>query len=77
VTFIFIPITFIIIGWWCLALYAIWCLGSAIPSIALAMRRMHDVGKSGVYVFIPIYDLILAATPGEIGKNQYGSNPNQ
>lgn len=46
-----------------------------IPSIAVAARRMHDVGKSGWYMLIPIYNLVLACTPGEQGKNEYGQDP--
>lgn len=50
-------------------------LGSLIPSIAVGVRRMHDVGKSGWYLLIPIYNLILACTNGETGSNQYGYDP--
>jgi uncharacterized membrane protein YhaH (DUF805 family) len=46
-----------------------------IPGIAVAVRRMHDVGKSGWYALIPIYNLILACTEGEKGDNQYGPDP--
>ena len=50
-------------------------LGSIIPSIAVGVRRMHDVGKSGWYLLIPIYNLILACTNGDTGTNQYGPDP--
>lgn len=50
-------------------------LGVFIPSLALAIRRMHDVGKSGWYILVPIYSLILACTEGEKGENKYGANP--
>jgi len=46
-----------------------------VPNIAVNIRRMHDVGKSGWYMLIPIYNIVLAATPGDIGENQYGSDP--
>ncbi|RYJ38089.1 MULTISPECIES: DUF805 domain-containing protein [Flavobacterium] len=46
-----------------------------IPSLAVAVRRMHDVAKSGWYILIPIYNLILACTEGEKGPNQYGADP--
>ena len=46
-----------------------------IPSLAVAVRRMHDVGKSGWYILIPIYSFILAVTEGEKGANQYGPDP--
>jgi uncharacterized membrane protein YhaH (DUF805 family) len=46
-----------------------------VPSIAVAIRRMHDVGKSGWYVLIPIYNIILACTEGTSGPNEYGNDP--
>ncbi|WP_366841754.1 DUF805 domain-containing protein [Lacinutrix sp.] len=42
-----------------------------IPGIAVGVRRMHDVGKSGWYYLIPIYNLILACTDSEVGKNEW------
>ena len=53
----------------------IYSLGVLIPSIAVGVRRMHDVGKSGWFVLIPIYNLILALTEGEVGDNEYGPDP--
>lgn len=53
----------------------VYSLAVLVPSIAVAVRRMHDVGKSGWYVLIPIYNLILACTEGEKGPNQYGADP--
>ena len=50
-------------------------LGFIIPNLAVCWRRMHDVGKSGWYSLIPIYSVILAATPGFPGPNQYGPDP--
>ncbi len=46
-----------------------------LPSVGVAIRRMHDVGKSGWYILIPFYNLILACTEGEQGENEYGPNP--
>lgn len=53
----------------------VFSLGTIIPSIAVGVRRMHDVGKSGWFLLIPIYNLILACTNGETGTNQYGTDP--
>ena len=53
----------------------IYSLGVIIPSIAVSVRRMHDVGKSGWFILIPIYNLILAITEGEREENQYGPDP--
>jgi uncharacterized membrane protein YhaH (DUF805 family) len=46
-------------------------------SIAVAVRRMHDVGKSGWFVLIPIYNLVLAVTEGNKGTNEYGPDPKE
>jgi uncharacterized membrane protein YhaH (DUF805 family) len=46
-----------------------------IPSLAVGVRRMHDVGKSGWYLLIPIYSFILAVTEGQNETNEYGENP--
>ncbi|MDR2956525.1 MAG: DUF805 domain-containing protein [Prevotella sp.] len=46
-----------------------------IPSIALITRRMHDIGKSGWYIFIPFYNIILTFIEGDIGENKYGTDP--
>lgn len=53
----------------------IYSLAVLVPSIAVGIRRMHDVGKSGWYILIPIYNLILACTDGDKNTNEYGPNP--
>ena len=53
-----------------------------IPGLALWVRRMHDINKSGatvLFVLIPLVGIILllvwAAKEGDAGDNQYGPNP--
>lgn len=47
-----------------------------IPSyLAVAAKRMHDVGKSGWFMLIPIYNLVLFVTDGEAAPNAYGDVP--
>ena len=53
----------------------LYSLGVLIPGIAVAIRRAHDVGKSGWFMLIPIYNLILALTEGDKGPNEYGPDP--
>ena len=36
-----------------------------LPTIAVAIRRMHDVGNSGWFILIPIYNLILVLSPSK------------
>jgi len=59
------------------AIYLISVLIMLVPAIAVAARRMHDVGKSGWYMLIPIYNLILYCTDSETGSNEYGPNPKE
>ena len=63
-------------------LSSIFSLALFVPSIAIATRRLHDVGKSGwmqlLYFFIIIgwiWLLVLFFTDGEAGSNEYGANP--
>ena len=63
-------------------LYDIYVFGLTIPVVALAARRLHDMGRSGWYClffivpfFGPILTLILALFRGERGTNQYGPDP--
>jgi len=58
-------------------LSTIYSLAVLVPSIAVGVRRMHDVGKSGWYLLIPIYNLILACTDSEAGPNKWGQNPKE
>ena len=50
-------------------------LALLVPTIAVGIRRMHDIGKSGWFILIPIYNIILWATEGDKGENQYGPDP--
>jgi uncharacterized membrane protein YhaH (DUF805 family) len=60
-----------VIGW----ITMLFNLAILVPSVAVAIRRMHDVGKSGWYALIPFYNLILACTEGTRGVNEYGADP--
>ncbi|MDH6308266.1 uncharacterized membrane protein YhaH (DUF805 family) [Dysgonomonas sp. PFB1-18] len=59
----------------CFSILGLILLALTIPSIAVLIRRMHDVGKDWWYIFIPVYSFILAITEGEKGSNRYGSDP--
>ena len=56
-------------------LSSIYYLAVLIPSLAVGVRRMHDVGKSGWFLLIPIYNLVLACTDSETNENKYGPSP--
>ena len=53
----------------------IWGLGTLIPSIAVAIRRCHDQDKSGWFILIPIYNIILMFLEGTKGPNRFGADP--
>lgn len=53
----------------------LYSLAVLLPGIAVAVRRMHYVNKSGWFVLISIYNLILACTEGTTGSNDYGHDP--
>ena len=36
-----------------------------LPTIAVAVRRMHDVGKSGWFILVPIYNIVLLVKPSK------------
>lgn len=42
-----------------------------IPGLAVSIRRMHDLDKSGWFILIPIYNFILTLTPGTSGSNRF------
>jgi uncharacterized membrane protein YhaH (DUF805 family) len=63
-------------------IYGIYLLGLIIPSLAVLVRRLHDVGKSGWWFFIAlipligtIWLLVLLCTDGNAGENSYGPSP--
>jgi uncharacterized membrane protein YhaH (DUF805 family) len=43
-------------------------LAIILPYLAVAVRRMNDVGKSGWFILVPIYNIILALTPSKPEK---------
>jgi len=55
-----------------------------IPGLALSVRRLHDTGKSGLYIFIVlipvigiIWLLVILAGEGTPGENKYGEKPEE
>lgn len=73
-----------IVGFAPLVLYG---LGAAIPNLAVSVRRLHDVGKSGWWILSPhiplvgnifsIVLLIFYCQDGQWGDNQWGPNPKE
>ncbi len=67
-----------------MGLYGLYALFILIPGIAVIVRRLHDIGRTGTWWligFVPfigaIVLLIFAVTDSEPGANQYGENPKE
>ena len=56
-------------------LATIYSIAVLVPTIAGGVRRIHDVGKSGWFLLIPIYNLILAVSDSEPNQNRFGPSP--
>ena len=56
-------------------------IGLLVPSLAVAVRRLHDCDRSGWWFllgFVPIANILLLVwlcTKGTTGPNQYGPDP--
>lgn len=62
--------------------YLIYSLAVLIPGLAVSVRRLHDIGKSGWMVLINLIPLIgliwfivLTVKDSQPGENQYGTYP--
>ncbi|MCL4141288.1 UNVERIFIED_CONTAM: hypothetical protein GTU68_007653 [Idotea baltica] len=60
----------------------IFSLGSLLPGIAVAIRRMHDIDKPALWVLIGLIPLVggfiliyFFVQEGTKGPNQYGADP--
>jgi uncharacterized membrane protein YhaH (DUF805 family) len=63
-------------------LYGVAGLALLLPGVSAAVRRLHDIGKSGWWLLIsliPIVGLVLLyflVQPSQSGSNAYGEAPN-
>ncbi|HDH03921.1 MAG TPA: DUF805 domain-containing protein [Candidatus Campbellbacteria bacterium] len=62
----------------------IYVLAVVIPSLAVAVRRLHDTGRSGWWMLISLIPfiggivlLVFFVQDSQPGENQYGSNPKE
>ena len=65
-------------------IYLIYMFAVLVPNLAVAVRRLHDVGKSGWFIAIglipvvgTIWMIVVLATPGMEGSNKYGPDPTE
>ena len=62
--------------------YGLYVLAMLTPGLAVSVRRLHDVGKSGWMILIylipligAVWLLVLMVTDSNPGENQYGAKP--
>lgn len=62
--------------------YLLFLIATFLPSLAVAVRRLHDIGRSGWWVllaFIPIIGtitlIVMLVFDSQEGENIYGPNP--
>jgi uncharacterized membrane protein YhaH (DUF805 family) len=60
----------------------VYALGVLIPSLAVAVRRLHDTGRSGWWILIGLVPIVgtvilivFMVMDSQLGENQYGPNP--
>ena len=65
-------------------LASLFSLAILVPNLAVAWRRLHDIGKKGSWyfiVFIPIVGwiwlIVLLCKDSQPGDNEYGPNPKE
>ena len=68
--------------WTIYVLFSLYGLAVLLPSIGVSIRRLHDTGRSGWWIFIGLIPLIGAiillvffVTDSQAGPNQYGPSP--
>ena len=68
---------------WFIPVTLLYTLFTIIPTLSLYVRRLHDSGKSGLYLlwsFFPLVGYLIVLIPlffkkGDAGDNQYGADP--
>jgi uncharacterized membrane protein YhaH (DUF805 family) len=63
-------------------LSGLYSLAVLVPSLAISVRRMHDIGKGGGWIFISlipivgtIWFIVLCLTDSQQGDNRFGPMP--
>lgn len=64
--------------------FIVYVLVSVVPAVAITIRRLHDIEKSGYYYFLQfiplvgtVWFIILMSIKGDYGKNKYGADPKE
>lgn len=66
------------------AVLLLYSLAMVMPGFAVLFRRLHDIGKSGVWILIVLVPiagfiilLVFLLTDSQAGENKYGPNPKE
>lgn len=76
-------VAFFVLGMIHSTIALIYMLAITIPMLAVAVRRLHDTGKSGWMMllgFIPLVNFVLIywfLSAGQPGSNEFGANPDE
>lgn len=67
-----------------LVLFIFYCLAALLPSLAVLARRLHDTGRSGVWLWIGLVPvagaiilIVFLCEKGQAHHNKYGEMPDE
>ena len=52
-------------------------LALLVLSLAVSIRRLHDTGKSGWWLLVPVVPIVFMLQDSQPGGNEYGPNPKE
>ncbi|MFD1122514.1 DUF805 domain-containing protein [Methylophilus flavus] len=53
----------------------VYMIAILLPSIGVAIRRMHDTGRSGYWLLLPVVNYVFLCFDSQPHDNEYGPNP--
>ena len=72
---------FFAVGEWFLVVYFLYFLATLLPSLAVTVRRLHDIGRNGWYILVVLIPfigwivLLVFMLMGSDDSNEYGPKP--
>jgi uncharacterized membrane protein YhaH (DUF805 family) len=52
-------------------------LALLLPTLGVSVRRMHDTGRSGWWILLPIVNIVFWCQDSQPGSNKYGASPKE
>ena len=53
----------------------LYSLATLLPTIGVAIRRMHDTNHRGWWLIVPFVDVVFLFFKSDAGSNRFGDNP--